>query len=270
MGVACSAGNKYSPHRYVRPPGMLLKFTHGAWLASIALQLVLGIVLLAKRIWRYSPVFTVYALFSLLQAMALYSMYSIRSNAALYIYVYCACEALGCLLGIGVIYEIYRFLLTNYPTLHTVASTAIQSAIALLVGASLSMVYFHAPVEGSRLVAGFVVLEQATRIVEVGLLMFLFTFSRVFGLHWRQAAFGIALGLGLFTTVELAGITMRSYFGITAAPIFGIVRSLSFNASMLIWIGYLLAPEKAVTTSELPKRAQLEQWNQAIMELINK
>jgi hypothetical protein len=159
--------------------------------------------------------------------------------------------------------------LATYPALQRVASTAFTAAIALLVGTSLAVAYLHSPVQGSRFVAGFVVLEQATRIGEVGLLVFLFAFFRVFGLHWRQAAFGIALALGLFTTVELAGITMRAYFGNAAMPIFGIVRSLSFNASMLIWIGYLLVPEKATTRAELLKRAQLEQWNQAIMELIN-
>jgi hypothetical protein len=37
---------------------------------------------------------------------------------------------------------------------------------------------------------------------------------------------------------------------------------------MFIWITYLLAPELAATPAEMPKHAQLEQWNRAIMELI--
>jgi hypothetical protein len=37
---------------------------------------------------------------------------------------------------------------------------------------------------------------------------------------------------------------------------------------MFIWIIYLLAPELATSPAEMPKRAQLEQWNKAIMELI--
>jgi hypothetical protein len=35
-------------------------------------------------------------------------------------------------------------------------------------------------------------------------------------------------------------------------------------------MGYLLAPERAATAVEVPKQAQLEQWNQAVMELINR
>jgi hypothetical protein len=117
-------------------------------------------------------------------------------------------------------------------------------------------------------VAGFVILEQGTRIAEVGLVVFLFSFSGVFGLHWRQSIFGMALGLGVFVSVELIGITLRAHYGNVAMPVFTVARSLSFNFSLLIWLGYILAPER-VTIAALPKRAQLEQWNQAVMELIH-
>jgi hypothetical protein len=48
-----------------------------------------------------------------------------------------------------------------------------------------------------------------------------------------------------------------------------LVELLGFGCSMLIWLGYMLVPDRITSTSELPQRAQLEQWNQAIMELIN-
>ncbi|HEY6308186.1 MAG TPA: hypothetical protein VI488_17205 [Candidatus Angelobacter sp.] len=111
--------------------------------------------------------------------------------------------------------------------------------------------------------------EEATRIIETGLLMLLFILSSAFGLHWRQQAFGIALGLGFFVAVELIGVTTRAHLGAAAAETFGAIRMLAFNCSLLIWLGYLLAPERVTIAAELPKRAQLEQWNQAIMELIH-
>jgi hypothetical protein len=78
----------------------------------------------------------------------------------------------------------------------------------------------------------------------------------------------MALGLGVFVSVELIGITLRAHYGNVAMPVFTVARSLSFNFSLLIWLGYILAPER-VTIAALPKRAQLEQWNQAVMELIH-
>ncbi len=111
--------------------------------------------------------------------------------------------------------------------------------------------------------------EEAARVVEVGLLVFLFAFSRAFGLHWRQSIFGIALGLGAFTSVDLAAVAMHTHIGQAAYLALSLARVIAFNVSLLIWMGYILAPERITSTTELPQRAQLEQWNQAMMELIH-
>jgi hypothetical protein len=241
-------------------------FIYAAWIAGTGLQLVLAVVLVSKRMWRQFPIFTTYSLICFLQSVV---GFGIRGFPKLYVYVYCPFEIVSSLLGLGVIYEVFTKLLSAYPALREVAFRAFQWTVVALISVSMAVVYFHAPVEGSRFVSLYVVLEQATRIAEVGLLLFLFSFSRVFGLHWRQSIFGIALGLGFFATVELMGITLRAVLGITATPMFNAARAVSFTCSLLIWIGYILAPERVTSTGEIPKRAQLEQWNQAMMELIN-
>jgi hypothetical protein len=245
---------------------MLLKVIYGTWVLGIALQLVLVTVLLAKKTWRQFPIFTAYVVLGLCQSGL---GFAIHRMAHAYLYFYFCCETIGFMLGLGVLYEVFTRLLTPYPALTKVAARAAKSTIALLVLIAAAVICFHSPVQGSRLVAGFVVLEQATRITEVGLAVFLFSFSGIFGLHWRQGIFGMALGLGVFVSVELVGITLRAHYGNVAMPTFAIARSLSFNCSLLIWLGYMLAPERATIAAELPKRAQLEQWNQAIMELIH-
>jgi len=117
---------------------------------------------------------------------------------------------------------------------------------------------------------GIMLAEEAARIVELGLIMFLFLSSSAFGLHWRQNEFGIALGLGTCAAVELFNVTLINHMSHETAQIFNLVRSLSFNLSLFIWLDYLLAPERATSSGELPKKAQLEQWNQAVTELINR
>jgi hypothetical protein len=49
---------------------------------------------------------------------------------------------------------------------------------------------------------------------------------------------------------------------------FMLARAFSFDLSLLIWLGYLLAPERVTIASEVPQRGQLEQWNRAVKELI--
>jgi hypothetical protein len=149
------------------------------------------------------------------------------------------------------------------------ASVIFRWVIVLLIFLGFAVIYWHSSTESSPLVSAVLVMEEATRIVEVGLLMFLFLFSGAFGLHWRQHVFGIALGLGVFTAVELAAVTVRAYLGPVALQTFAIARALAFNFSLLIWLGYLLMPERVTESAEIPKQAQLEQWNQAVMELIS-
>ncbi len=45
---------------------------------------------------------------------------------------------------------------------------------------------------------------------------------------------------------------------------------VAFDLALLVWMGYLIAPEPVRSSVDIPKRAQLEQWNQAVMELISR
>ena len=100
--------------------------------------------------------------------------------------------------------------------------------------------------------------------------MFLFLASSAFGLHWRQNEFGVALGLGMFAAAELITVTLIGHVSAATAQTLNLARSISFCISLLIWLGYLLAPERVPSSADMPKRAQLEQWNQAVLELISK
>src|SRR5438105_3672307 len=92
-----------------------------------------------------------------------------------------------------------------------------------------------------------------------------------FSVYWISQAMGLVLGLGLYAIVQLVSVAARSQFGReTASHTFAVVGMVAFNSSLLIWLGYLLAPELAASRNELPRKAVLEQWNQALMELIQR
>jgi hypothetical protein len=235
------------------------------WISGLSFLALLAVTLIAKRMWDKYPFFVAYVVADLLQGVV---GFLIRGHTQLYVKIYWPFELFGAFLGLGVVYEVFKNIFATYPALRRLAANVFQVAIVVLVGVGCVVMYMHSPVAGSRYVASFVIVEQGIRIVEVGLLIALFVFSSAFGLHWRQSVFGFALGLGVFATVELAGITFRAYLGPTAAPIFGLARVISFNTSLLVWLGYLLVPERVTITSGTLHKGQLEQWNQAVRELI--
>lgn len=256
------------PARYsFAASSMLLKALTSSWFAALLLQAILTTVLSFKKMWGRFPFFTGYAVISLLSTVTLYSLY-IASVPGVYARVYWLSEAIGLFLGLAVVWEIFGHLLNPYPALKRLATQIFRGAVVFLILLGCVVIYLQPFGDPNRIRTALFVVEQAGRILEVGLLLFLFLFASAFGLHWRQYVFGIALGLGLFVTVELVAVTIRVEFGPAALSMFRIIRTVSYNSSLFIWIAYILAPELATTPAEVPKRAQLEQWNQAIMELI--
>ena len=245
----------------------LASIIHDLWIAGMASQGLLVAVLISKNVWKKLPLFTCYAL---VNCLATATSYFLQNRPVAFFYSYWIGETIGIVLGFAVVYEVFKHLFSVHGALLKLASVIFRFAAAGLLCVGLVVIFVQTPVGIGNIGKGILVVEQATRIIEVGLLMFLFGCSSAFGLHWKQSEFGIALGLGLFATVELTAVTLRAQVGAQAWDVLNIVRILAFNVSLLIWVGYFLAPERATNNVEVPKRAQLEQWNQAVMELINR
>jgi hypothetical protein len=239
---------------------------HDVWIIGIALQVLLAVVMLAKRTWQTYPMFTAYVFFNLLEAAIVYAVFG---NKSVYFYTYFVFESVGIVLGLGVVREIFTNVFSPHPALRKLATIIFRVAVVGLIVLAGGVIYAQSG--NAKSIAHAVLLaEEAARIVEVGLIMFLFLSSSAFGLHWRQNVFGMALGLGMFAAVELVTVTMIGHVSPATERLFNLAHGVSFSASLLIWLGYLLAPERAATPVEVPKQAQLEQWNQAVMELISR
>lgn len=222
--------------------------------------------MLGKRGWKRYPLFTSYALFTFAGTVALYFL---ERYPKVFYYSYWIQEAIAIVLGFGIVYEIFQHLFSAHKALQNLAGLTFRWTIVGLFCVAMVVVLVQSPA-GSSLGKAVLVSEEAMRIVEVGLLMFLFVCSTAFGLHWKQGEFGIALGLGLYVAVQLTTVALRSQMGLPGWQVLNVVSILAFDTSLLVWLGYLVAPEHVTKNSEVPERAQLEQWNQAVMELINR
>ena len=168
----------------------------------------------------------------------------------------------------AIVYEVFNHLLSMHSALTRLARVVFRGAVILLLVLAGAVIYAHLPFKFADVRMALMAMEEAARVLEVGLLLFLFVFSGAFGLHWRQHEFGIALGLGIIATAKLATVTVVQYAS-SAGGIINLVLLLALDLSFLIWSGYLFLPERVSSAAVVPDRKQLEQWNQAIMELIH-
>jgi hypothetical protein len=114
-------------------------------------------------------------------------------------------------------------------------------------------------------------LDRTVSVLQCGLLISLFLFSRYFALSWRSQAFGIALGLGIFASVELAVSAVALHLGTFSNRTVILITMATYHCCVLIWMFYLLLPERTAyfTRRELPKQ-DLEVWNQELQRLLQR
>jgi hypothetical protein len=235
------------------------------WIIGILSQALLGVVLVWKRAWRPFPLFVAYFASGLFASIFIYF---IRHRAALYFYSYWVMESIGIILGFAVVYEIFKTLFSGHLALRKLALVVFRCVLVALFGLGIVVLAKNSSIGFASITSAVLIVEEAARIIEVGLLICLFLLSTAFGLHWRQHIFGIAVGLGIFISIELITVMLRTQMGLAVHDALNLIRILGFNVSVLVWIGYFLAPERSPSEVELPQRSQLEQWNQAVMELI--
>jgi CBS domain containing-hemolysin-like protein len=241
---------------------------HVLWLAELALEPVLVLVLLSRKAWRKFPLFTAYCMWTLVGDVAAYLA---SQHLGTYVYVYLVNETVSLILALALIYEIFSQLFAGHLALRNLASRAFRWVCVALLFLGAVVLVTHAPIGSKGAALAVLVVEETYRILEVGLIVFLFVFSGAFGLHWRQHIFGVVLGLGISAAVKLVAVTVGAIGPQSYAMVgtLNVAMMLSYNLSFLIWIGYWLTPERVTIAAALPKRAQLEQWNQAVMELIH-
>ena len=241
------------------------------WLAGIVLQISLVIVIVTRKIWSRFPFFAAYMLTNLGACGLLYLLNAGHASQRVYFYCYWITQAITLTLGLGTVFEIFATLLASYPGLRKLALLVCRYAVLALGLLGAMVIIFHH--QGETTPNGpLFALEVAVRIGEVGLVVLLFVFAGIFGLPWKRSAFGIALGIGMYASVQLGAVAWQSYSGYAGGRrgwyISALVSMLAFDLSLLVWIGSLLSRQYAARDVELPERAQLEQWNKALTELI--
>src|SRR5262249_16891981 len=107
-------------------------------------------------------------------------------------------------------------------------------------------------------------LERSVRLVQCGLILFLLLFSRYLGVSKRQQNFGIALGFGLFSAIELVLLALYSgsYIGV---PTMTMVNTVVYDFAIVVWLIYSLSRSAVRETSTNP--LQTQRWEQSLADL---
>jgi hypothetical protein len=220
-----------------------------SWLAGPALQIVLLTYMVRRQLHTVFPRFFSYILFQCLKSGILFLTH--RYFEENYFDAYWTGNAISVLLAVMVMDEILCHLLKEYGGIQTLGTTIFRWSCGLLL--LLAVVGALSSQDGSadRVVAAVLAFERSVRLMQCGLFVLLMLLCRVMRDCWRQHVFGIALGFGVFASIELILISVVMWYGDRPGEMVSLVKSLSYNAVTLLWIGYLKQQADRVPSIEL-------------------
>lgn len=248
---------------------------HYLWLAPYALQVAVAVIMVRRGLAREYPAFFVYTVFEPVQGIIKFGLdHAVRANvlgvtvdqywAAFWVFLVASSA-----LRFAIIYEIFSHVLRDYRGLWELSRLLFAgTAVVLLVIAIVVSAYGPAN-DPNPVLGGVHVVNRAVSVMQVGQLLFLFLFFPYFILSWRSYTYGIALGVGIFSSVDLATSAIRASLG--PAPgnyVFDFVTMATYHCCALVWLVYVLVPESSRQMVKTLPADNLEHWNVELERLL--
>jgi hypothetical protein len=230
------------------------------WFSASTIQLGVLVAMYKRGLHREYPYFFNYTLLQVVGDPILFVMN--RQGYALYYFSYWLSAALSALISFAVLYEIFQHAFRPYEALRDLGVILFRwSALVILLVAGMWAVTSGRPAQEGSITNAILLAERSVRLMQCGLVFFLLLFSEYLGISRRNLLFGIALGFGLFASVNMLVASGLSHAGVIHVSVLRAINSGAYTLSALIWLGYT-----AVAPSRSGDRVALrpQEWNSAL------
>jgi len=242
------------------------------WIAPHVLLAAILLLIARRKLRRQFPMLFLYTAFEIVQFGVLFTLWLRYGHfGPEYNRLFAGGTAVSSALRFGVIYEVFGQLFADYPALTETGKTLFRGVTIVLLLAGVGLAIFMPGKSISLLMLAAKTLDRTVSLLQCGLLLSLFIFSRHFALSMRSHAFGIALGLGTYASVQLATSAVLLYVGRATNPLPNLIIMGAYHCCILIWIYYLAIPERTAlrVLHPLPQH-NLDIWNQELEHLLQR
>ncbi len=234
------------------------------WFGSPAMQAVIAITMVRRNLRREYPMFFNYTVFQVISHVVMFILWG--CSYSVYYTGYWTVSALGIFLGFAVIREIFLVSFKPYAALREFGEMIFSWCMLLLVIVALLTAFMHTDPDNGRIYVALTTGERSVRILQCGLVFFVFIFSKYLGISQKHQLFGIALGFGSFACIEMTTQLLRNQYETISGSTMRITISAAYFVCASVWLGYILAPVPDRRTEVLP---QSERWNLALSNIMN-
>jgi hypothetical protein len=190
-----------------------------------------------RKLHRIFPRFFFYIIFQILKSGILFLTYRYYEQA--YFDAYWTGSAISVMLTVTVMDEILLQVFKEYGGSQNLGAVIFRWACGLLLLLAIVTAITGQQDSADRVVSVVLSFDRSVRVMQCGLFCLLMILCRLLKNCWRQQVFGIALGFGVFASVEMILVSLAMNYGGSVGPTISLVKSLAYSAVIVLWIGYL-------------------------------
>ncbi|MCU1296592.1 MAG: hypothetical protein JWO91_870 [Acidobacteriaceae bacterium] len=249
---------------------MLRTVIYVLWLAAFVVECVIARQLLIRRLFKEYPLFLAYVIEHIVSFICLFFCFHFGSRVA-YRHLYMGWEAVDVVLKLGIIAELFAHVFASYKAIHHLGTTIVRIASVILVLCATVVALLSNIADPNNFLSKFFAMERSVEIVQGGLLFLLFALCYVLALEWKQPSLGIAFGLCIITSVNLAMFTLRAEFGSSSNQIFSLVSNVGYDLGAVTWLLTLYPQrDKGHSVAGTMPELDVSSWNRTLLELLRK
>jgi hypothetical protein len=239
------------------------------WIGSGLGLLFLAGLMLRKKLHREFPVFFALVVAEGLDGWLAMALKAISPRAQ---YIeYWTMSAVTSVLGFLVLREVFLHIFRPYEALRNFGKMLFRWSAAVLFLIAAVMTLSSAASSNNPLALFTFTLDRSVRLMQCGLVLFLYLFAKQLGLTERHRVFGMSIGFGIAASVHLMFDTLVALSPAAnlnhLISILNVPYELAWVATVVIWTVYMYRPEperRRATVLELP-----ESWNYTLTGINN-
>lgn len=236
-------------------------FDYVLWFGGTLMQLGVLVAMYRRGLHRDYPYFFNYTLLQVLSEPILFVIQ--RHSYSMYYWGYYVSVALSALVSFAVLQEIFHDAFRPYEALRDLSVILFRwsALVVLLVGVMWAITAAHtSQVDG--ITSAILLAQRSVRLMQCGLVFFLLLFSEYLGISRRHVLFGIALGFGIFASVNMLFTAAASHATLVHVSVLRQINSAGYTVAVMIWLGYTaLAPARSRVAVA---SARSKDWNYAL------
>jgi len=225
-----------------------------SWVVGPTLETTLLVCMVHRKLHRVFPRFFSYILFQALKSGVLFLTYRYYEQA--YFDAYWTGSAISVVLAATVMDEILLHVFKEYGGAQNLGAVIFRWACGLLFLLAVVTAFTGQQNSADRVVAVVLTFDRSIRVMQCGLFCLLLILCRLLKNCWRQQVFGIALGFGVFASIEMILVSVAMSYGGSAGPAISLVKSVAYNVVIILWIAYLRQHAHSIPAVEMVPRLE--------------